>query len=91
MDHFRKPEPGHLHREGFDLTGPDRCDAVTDGRQRETADAIKQAAHGKAAGWNGLSKDLISSEPPDILLFFRVHFATACTMARVVFTADWTA
>ena len=47
MDHVWESELRYLNRKGFDLTGPYRGNAVMHRSQRETADSIKQTAHGQ--------------------------------------------
>ena len=61
----------HFHRERFDLTGPNRFDAVSGCSQREPTDAIKQAAHGHRRR----------------KLHIAHFDATACTIVLVVLTA----
>ena len=63
----------HFHRERFDLTGPNRFDAVSGRSQREPTDAVKQAPHGHRR------RKLHTAH----------FDATACTMVRVVLTAAW--
>ena len=47
MDHVRESELCYLNGKGFDLAGPYRDNAVMLRSQRETADSIKQTAHGQ--------------------------------------------
>ena len=47
MGHVWEAEFRYLNGKGFDLTGPYRDNAVMLRSQRETADSIKQTAHGQ--------------------------------------------
>ena len=46
VQHPRQALPRNADGERFDLAGPQRHDAVMDGRQREAADAVEETPHG---------------------------------------------
>ena len=45
MDHVREVMLCDLDGEGFDLTGPQRLDAVSNGCEGESSDAIEETPH----------------------------------------------
>lgn len=45
MDHIREVMLGDLDGEGFDLTCPQRLDAVSNGCEGESSDAIEETPH----------------------------------------------
>lgn len=46
MQHPRQALLRDTDGEGFDLAGPQRHDAIVDGRQREAANAVEETSHG---------------------------------------------
>ena len=49
MEHIGETQLCHLNGKGFDLRRPHRRDATADRGQRESTDAIEQAAHRQSA------------------------------------------
>ena len=45
MDHVREVMLCDLDGEGFDLTGPQRLDAVSNGCEGDSSDAIEETPH----------------------------------------------
>lgn len=104
MNHIGKVLFGDLYWKSFNLTGPERRDAVSDRRQGKASNAVEEAAHRRRklrivpfrASTKRLS--LHCAYSPHATRYAGLawgprckvtHFATAWAMVRVVLTAAW--